>query len=375
MFDFKDLVQTKLGFGCMRLPQLKNGDVDKEQMKQMVDYYLEQGGKYFDTAYPYHNGKSEEVLGVCLADRHPRESFYLADKMPMWMIQKKEQMEDIFREQCHRCHVDYFDFYLLHNLNTTCIDNVENIGAFEYLKQLKKEGRVKYIGFSFHDTAPLLEEILMKHPEVDFVQLQINYFDWDSATIQSGACYEVAKRYQVPVIVMETVHGGGLANLPEKAAAVLNKLDPKASAASYAVRFAASLDQVAITLSGMSSYEQMMDNCSYMTGGKFQPLKMEEKQAIDKVVEILKDVHTIPCTGCRYCVDGCPKKILIPDIFSIYNDMQMFGDVNFPDMHYAVHTEGKGKASDCIKCGKCEAHCPQHLSIREHLAQVSEVFW
>jgi predicted aldo/keto reductase-like oxidoreductase len=375
MLDFKGLFQTKLGFGCMRLPQLKNGDVDKEHMKRMVDYYLEQGGKYFDTAYPYHDGKSEEVLGVCLTDRHPRESFYIADKMPMWMIQKKEQMEDIFKEQCRRCHVNYFDFYLLHNLNTTCIDNVETVGAFEYLEQLKKEGRAKYIGFSFHDTAPLLEEILKNHPKVDFVQLQINYFDWDSATIQSRACYEVAKKYQIPVIVMETVHGGGLANLPEKAAAVLKKLDPKASAASYAVRFAASLDQVAITLSGMSSYEQMTDNCSYMAGGKFQPLKTEEKQAIDKVVEILKDVHTIPCTGCRYCVDECPKKIQIPNIFSIYNDKQMFGEVNFPGMHYAVHTEGKGKASDCIKCGKCEAHCPQHLSIREHLVQVSEVFW
>ncbi len=374
MEDVRNLFETKLGFGCMRLPQHANGDIDKEQMKRMVDYYLEHGGRYFDTAYPYHNGKSEEALGVCLTDRYPRESFLIADKMPVWLIKRKEQMKEIFEEQCRRCHVDYFDFYLLHNLNVTCIDNVERVDGFAYLEQLKAEGRVKYIGFSFHDSAKLLDKILSDHPNMDFVQLQINYFDWDSVSIESGACYEVAKKYNIPVIVMETVRGGGLANLPGNAAAVFKRLDPAASPASYAVRFAAGLEQVAVALSGMSSYEQVKDNCSYMTEGAFRPLNSEEIQAVGKVTDILKGIHMIPCTGCRYCVDECPKNIQVPDLFSIYNDTRMFGNMNFPGMHYAVHTNGRGKASDCIQCGKCELHCPQHLPIREHLVTVAALF-
>lgn len=366
-------ITKKLGFGCMRLPILNdNSDrIDEEAFCKMIDAYIEQGFNYFDTAYPYHNQKSEGAVKRCLVERYPREKFLLADKMPVWFVKENADFKKYFDIQLERCGVEYFDFYLLHAMNKNRVVDVEAKGGFEFLQQMKQEGKIRHIGFSFHDTADVLDEILTRHPEVEFVQLQINYYDWESEKVQSRKCYEVAVKHGKSIIVMEPIKGGALASLSEKPASILRQINPNASFASFAIRFAASLKNVVVVLSGMSDFTQMQDNISYMK--EFQPLTEEEQQAIQKVVDELIKIPTIACTTCRYCVDGCPKKILIPNLFSVYNMLIQFGDTSFLRARYQNSISEHGRADECIRCGKCEKQCPQHLPIRELLVQVSDI--
>ncbi len=364
----------KLGFGCMRLPLLDEDvtHIDYETLKAMFDRFLAEGFTYFDTAYPYHQEHSEIAVRECLVKRHPRDSFLLADKMPVFKITKSEEYPMYFQQQLERCGVEYFDYYLLHNLWSEAYDLTTKLGGFEFIQKIKAEGKARKVGFSFHDTAPVLDRILTDHPEVDFVQLQINYSDWESASIQSHACYDVARKHNKPIIVMEPVKGGGLANPSEEVQKLLKGYNPDASCASWAIRFAASHEGVMMVLSGMTQPDQLEDNMSYMKD--FQPLSGAEIEIINKAAEIIAASTAIPCTGCQYCVDDCPKQINIPRLFSIYNFVQQFGTNNFPSMHYNRAVAGRGKPSDCIGCGMCENHCPQHLPIRENLKLVSAMF-
>lgn len=362
----------KLGFGCMRLPIIgdKTENIDFDTFSKMVDTFMGQGFTYFDTAYPYHNEKSEEAVRKCLVERYPRDSFLLADKMPVWLVKTNEDYQKIFDTQLERTGATYFDFYLLHALNKERFDFLQETGGFEFGTKMKAEGKVKNFGFSFHDSAEVLDEILTAHPEVDFVQLQINYFDWNSINVQSGDCYAVAEKHNVPIIVMEPVKGGTLANLIGKPAELLQELNPEASYASYAIRFVASLPNVMMVLSGMSTMEQMLDNTSYMKD--FVPLTSKEKDVIKKVTSALEEMKSIRCTSCQYCVKGCPKQIRIPSIFTVYNMSMQFGITDSIRRQYREVTgEERGKASDCIACGKCEQQCPQHLPIRELLKEVA----
>lgn len=374
MEDLKKLMPKKLGFGCMRLPVV-NGDteeIDDAAFCKMIDAYMELGFLYFDTAYPYHNQKSEEAVRRCLVERYRRDQFFLADKMPVWLAKETADYQKLFDTQLARCGVEYFDFYLLHAMNRARAAETEAMGGFDFVQRMKTEGRIRHIGFSFHDSADALEEILKNHPEMEFVQLQINYYDWESENVQSRKCYEVAEKYGIPVIVMEPVKGGTLANMTGEPARILKELDGNVSYASYAIRYAASLPNVMLVLSGMSNEVQLMDNTSYMKD--FVPLSGQEEAAISKVVEELSKMPTIACTKCRYCVAGCPKKIAIPEVFEDYNMTVQFGINETNRGSYARHTADAGKADDCIRCGKCEAQCPQHLQIRELLVKVAETF-
>jgi len=374
MEDLRQLMPKKLGFGCMRLPILegRTEQIDDAAFCRMIDSYMEQGFVYFDTAYPYHNQKSEEAVKRCLVQRYDRERFFLADKMPLWLAKEYADYQKIFDTQLERCGVEYFDFYLLHAMSHERFVETEEMGGFAFVQEMKEAGKIRHIGFSFHDSAAVLDEILTKHPEMEFVQLQINYYDWESENVQSRKCYETAVKHGVPVIVMEPVKGGTLANMVGEPARLLKELNADASFASFAIRYAASLEHVMLVLSGMSNEEQLADNTSYMR--EFTPLSGKEKEVIGKVVEELAKMPTIACTKCRYCVEGCPKKILIPDVFEDYNMSVQFGVNDQNRGSYARHTAENGKAGDCIRCGKCEEQCPQHLPIRELLEKVTETF-
>ena len=374
MKELANFKEKKLGFCCMRLPVI-DGDmerIDDELFCKMVDTFMEQGFTYFDTAYPYHNQKSEGAVKRCLVDRYDRYKFYLADKMPMWSAKEYADYERLFAEQLERCGVEYFDFYLLHALYGERYEEGVKLGAFDFIQKMKAEGKIKHAGFSFHDTADVLDKILTEHPEMEFVQLQINYYDWESENVQSRKCYEVAVKHGVPIIVMEPVKGGTLASLAPQAAAVLDELNPNASYASFAVRYTASLENVFMVLSGMSDYEQLLDNTSYMKD--FVPLSEKEQAGITKVVEELAKLPTIPCTKCRYCVDGCPQKINIPGLFQAYNNVIQFGDNAVSRRRYEDAISERGLASACVECGLCEEQCPQHLEIRSLLKDVANMF-
>lgn len=362
-------IKKNFGFGCMRLP-MQGEEVDLNEMKRMVDAFLSAGFNYFDTAHGYLQGKSEQALKTALTDRYPRESYVLTDKLTNVYFKSEADIRPFFESQLETLGVDYLDFYLMHAQSKEIFAHFKKCHAYETAFALKAEGKIRHVGISFHDTPEVLEQILAEYPEIEIVQIQFNYVDYENPTVQSRQCYEVCRKHNKPVIVMEPVKGGNLVNLPEEATAVLEGLH-NGSPASYAIRFAAGFPGIRMVLSGMSNMAQMEDNLSYMKD--FKPLNEQEMAAVNKVQEIFHKMHLIPCTACRYCVEGCPKHISIPDLFAAMNVKVVYHDWN-ADRHYTLHTANGGKASDCVKCGKCEAICPQHLPIRELLGKVAENF-
>lgn len=363
----------KLGFGLMRLPSLGTSDkIDIEQTKKMVDRFMASGFTYFDTAYVYNGGKSETAARLALVERYPRASFQLATKLPLWGARSYKDLQTMFDTSLERTGAGYFDYYLLHALDEGRLDAAEEIGAWKFLQVLKEKGLIKHAGFSFHDTADVLEKILTSHPEAEFVQLQINYADWESEKVQSKLCYEVARKHNKPIIVMEPVKGGSLGAMSPAIQQVFRSNNPYASVASWAIRFAASLDGIITVLSGMSNMEQLTDNISYMAD--FKPLDEDERAVVAKVVDILNHTSAIRCTNCKYCVADCPQKINIPQIFGLYNQYLTRKNLGWARMEYAINTKNGGKASACIRCGSCEGHCPQHISIMKTLKKIAAVF-
>lgn len=368
----------KLGFGLMRLP-LTNPDeassIDVEQVKDMVDAFIENGFTYFDTAWMYCGFQSECAAKEALVDRYPRDSYTLADKLHAGYIKTREDRDKIFNEQLRKTGVEYFDYYLLHDIGVDHYKIYQELDCFTWLKEKKEQGLVRHIGFSFHDSAKMLDQVLTEHPEVEFVQLQLNYLDWDSEGVQSRKCYETAVKHGKPVIVMEPVKGGTLAKVPERAERMFKEYHPDMSVPSWAIRFAASNEHVMMVLSGMSNMEQLQDNMSYMAD--FQPLNEEEQEIIRKAVEIINSGIEIPCTGCSYCTEGCPQNISIPKYFSLYNaDLQECEEKGWKPQgeYYDRLTKTFGKASDCVECGQCESVCPQHLPVIRHLKEVAARF-
>ncbi len=364
----------KIGFGLMRLPE-NDGVIDIEKVNKMVDAYMDAGFNYFDTAYVYHGGNSEKTVKEAIVKRYPRDSFTLATKLPAWSIHSFEDRDKIFNEQLERCGVDYFDYYLLHSIEDgNNYDTYVKYDCFNWGVQKREEGKIKHLGFSYHGTPELLVKIVDSHPEIEFVQIQLNYADWDNKIVHSGELYKILADRNIPIIVMEPCKGGKLANHDEECTEILKSVRPDKSVASWAFRYVGSLPGIATILSGMTTQEQMEDNMN--TFKNFEPLSDEEKAAIDKVVEAMFRVEQVGCTACRYCVDGCPMSISIPDIISAINTKRKFpGDMR-PQFFYngLVARDGNGKASDCIGCGQCEGVCPQHLPIIEILKEGVEKF-
>jgi predicted aldo/keto reductase-like oxidoreductase len=368
----------KLGFGFMRLPLLPGGDptrIDTDQVNKMVDIFMENGFTYFDTGYPYHGGASEKALCECVVKRYPRTSFTIADKLPTFAAVPPEKYESIFSEQLERLGTDYIDYYLLHNpRGGKPYDVAEEGHAFEFIAGKKAEGKVKHIGMSLHDSPEFLDAVLTKHPEIEFVQLQLNYIDWNSQGIRTRECCEVCRKHGKPVIAMEPVKGGTLTDLPDEAANILKAADSSASFASWAIRFAAGQQDVMMVLSGMSDLSQVRDNVSYMKD--FKPLTEEETDAVLRVTDIINRSITIPCTACSYCTKDCPKQIPIPRYFALYNAEMQDSKRAWKSQgdYYNSIASRSSRASECIKCGKCESLCPQHIKIREWLIKVANTF-
>ena len=359
-------IKKNFGFGCMRFPKIGE-EVDVEAVKEMVDTFLNAGFNYFDTARPYHGGKSETVLKEALTSRYPRDRYILTNKLTPIYFEKEEEILPLFQSQLEACGVDYFDFYLLHANTAERHEKYTNTRAYEILSELKAQGKIRHMGMSFHDTAEALDRILTDRPEIEVVQLQFNYVDFEDPNVQSKACWEVCRKHGKPVLVMEPVKGGSLVNLPANALSMMD-----ASPASYAIRFAAGFDGIFMVLSGMSNLEQMRDNLSYMAD--FKPLSAQELDIVDKVRTLYQAQHRIPCTACRYCTDGCPAGIPIPELFACLNDKR-----NQKEPEIAAAADGKYaafevKADACLECGQCEQECPQHLHIRQLLKETAAAF-
>lgn len=356
----------------MRLPLVDFADkasIDQDELNKMVDLFMQAGFCYFDTAYLYHDEHSESALRKALVERYDRSSYVFADKMPTVIVKSADEYPMYFDRQLERTGVGYFDYYLMHNMGKDRYKKTEEFRGFDFAMRKKEEGKIKNFGFSFHDDAELLDEILTTHPEVDFVQLQINYFDWENKIIQSRKCYETAVKHKKPVIVMEPVKGGTLAQLPLEARKLFEQRNSDASPASYALRFAAELDNVMMVLSGMSNMTQVSENIKTMSDP--QPLNEEERALLAKVVEIIGKKMTVPCTSCGYCTEVCPNNIAIPGLFGIYNNYKVNG--NFSKMYHERTTFHKGKASDCINCKKCVRNCPQHIEIPQYLREIANL--
>lgn len=364
----------KLGFGLMRLPLTDandKGSIDIEALKEMVDAFIEQGFTYFDTAWMYCAFKSENAVKEALTDRYPRDRYTLTTKLHASYLKKKGDRDRIFEEQRQKTGVEYFDYYLIHAIDQELYSIYNEMDCFNWLIEKKKQGLVKHIGFSYHDSAEFLDQVLTEHPEMEFVQLQMNYLDWESAEVQSRKCYEVAIKHGKPVIVMEPVKGGILADVPAEVRESFAAYHPDLSVPSWAIRFVASLDNVAMVLSGMSNMEQLMDNISYMK--EFVPMNAEETELVHKAAEMIKDSIAIPCTGCSYCTEGCPMQIAIPDLFRVYNKSKR-GEITDVEANeeYRQLTESGGKARECLACGQCQVACPQHLEIINYLKDVAK---
>ena len=360
---------NKTGFGFLRLPRTEDGGINYATLFPVVDRFFELGGSYIDTAYTYLNGQSEEAVRKSIVERYPRDRFILADKLPGYQVKRYEDCEELFQEQLKRCGVDYFDVYMLHWLNAENYAIAEKHDEFRFLRELKAQGRAKQIGFSFHDSAALLDRILTAHPEIDLVLLQINYLDWESPSIQSRLCYETAVRHGKQVVVMEPVKGGSLANLPEEADALLHSLRPEESSASWAIRFVTSLTEVCTVLSGMNSEAQMLDNMRDL-----DPLTPEETEILAQCAAIIRSKTAVACTGCSYCVPHCPKHIPIPRFFSLYNDYHRTPAEDWKIRPVYNELAAHAKASDCIECRRCEKNCPQKLPITTYLKELAKVF-
>ena len=363
----------KLGFGLMRLPHINEDKIDIEQVKLMVDEFLAAGFTYFDTAWAYPG--SEEAIREALVERYPREKFQLATKNAAWINCKtREEAIEQFNLSMQRTNAGYFDFYLLHNLGDSRTQVFDDFDLWNFFSQKKAEGKIKHLGFSFHSTPEQLEEILTKHPEAEFVQLQINYADWENPAIQSRACYEVARKHNKPVIIMEPVKGGSLATPPETVAKIFKDAEPDSSFASWAIRFAADLEGLITVLSGMSSIEQIIDNLSYMKG--FKHLTDSQKKVIEHARVELAKIPIIPCTTCDYCAKVCPMDICISPSFMAMNIVTLYNSYDFAkgQLDWGMTRTGRKHPSECIKCGACEKACPQHIKIRDELERVTETF-
>ena len=360
----------KLGFGLMRLPE-QDGVIDLEQVCRMADAYLDAGMNYFDTAYVYHGGNSEKIVKEALVKRYPRESFMVATKLPAWCLKTEDDRDRVFDEQLERCGVDYFDFYLLHSVEDGGNgETYERLNCYDWALQKKAEGKIRHFGFSFHGSPEYLERTLDAHPEVEFVQIQLNYADWENPVVRSGKLYEILHRRGIPMVIMEPVKGGTLAKLTPDLEAKFRAVRPEKSVASWALRFVGSLPGVMTILSGMSAPEQMAENIE--TFARFEPLTDAEKAVVEDVRRIMMSVEQIGCTACRYCTDGCPMGIAIPDVFRAVNTMKLYGDEFRPKAFYGgLVGQGHGRAGDCVACGQCEGVCPQHLPIIELLKDAS----
>ena len=355
----------KLGFGLMRLPKLKDGSIDIEQTAEMANRFLAAGGTYFDTAHCYDNGESEKALHEAIIKRHPRETFTIADKLNTWQAHDEASAKQQLQNSLERTGAGYFDYYLLHALQRGNYRKYEEYHLWDFLKEQKAKGVLRHIGFSFHADPALLDELLTAHPEVDFIQLQINYADWENPGVASRECYEIARKHGKSLTVMEPVKGGALADPPQGVQDIFRSADPDASMASWAIRYVASMDGIITVLSGMSNLTQMDDNLSYMRD--FRLLSDAEQKVIAAAqAELTKD-HSIKCTACHYCVEGCPMSIAIPEIFRVKNEEEKKPSWDGGKQAYAIATHDKGKASDCLECGQCEGVCPQHLPIIELL--------
>ncbi len=367
----------KLGFGLMRLPLTDpkdNTSIDIDRFAAMADTFLSSGFTYFDTAAPYHGGMSEIAFRKAVSERYPRESYILTDKLSLFKIEKAEDIPPFFAKQFEDLGVEYLDYYLVHALGADRYEKAKEMGVFEFVREKKARGKVRHIGFSFHDSPEVLDRILTEQPEMEVVQLQINYLDWQDSGVRAKECYEIARKHNKDVIIMEPIKGGALASVSPEVVSLFKEKRPSLSPAGWAVSFCASLEGVIMVLSGMSNEEQMEDNVSYMKD--FDPFSPEELELSERAGDMVRNDNAIACTACRYCTDGCPQRIAIPDMFMAYNNYSRFQKTNLDGakLRYNRAAENGGKASDCIGCGLCEESCPQHLPIREHLAAIAKEF-